>query len=366
MFKYDEDTVINYINGLDIKGYSLDELEDDYLFMMQVINYTNDIKMCNFCSAKVLNNYEFVKNLIRKFGPKKVDSIITQYLKEEQDKVKMLDICALMYFLTPNNKGLNKKYKNILDANYLISRLDFEVAKEVENDDIDLENEFGKGFLLLQDSYGSSQNAIKYFATKCLNEIIIYYDIDLEEEVHSRFKTKEEINNYGVNTFLLDIIRRYDKYLAAYIASHLFMLKEFENKLDVVINDFDKYQDKLKSRKFKRILNLSYEYLDKKELSTGSSSILYYIANELGIANDLFNYEKSIYDQDIFEGVDVDSIISNIDINEFGFNEKVSYMVIKKYIIEVLNSNKPEKVQLNELKDEYLISPKVIVKKFNV
>ena len=42
MDKYDFETIIKYVNGEDIEKYEIDELENDYLFMIQVILYTND------------------------------------------------------------------------------------------------------------------------------------------------------------------------------------------------------------------------------------------------------------------------------------------------------------------------------------
>ena len=40
MLKYNKQTLLNYINGLDTPGFELEELENDKKFMMEAIAYT--------------------------------------------------------------------------------------------------------------------------------------------------------------------------------------------------------------------------------------------------------------------------------------------------------------------------------------
>jgi len=364
MLKYDEKIIKNYINGLDIDGYTFDELEDDYNFMIDVMDYTKDFRMINFCSLNVLHNYEFIKYLINKFGAKNnyLNSIIDDYIENETDNVKLIDIVAKMYNYTKLDK-----YKMYLDVQYAVYRLDYE---QVKDEDVDAEFEFGKGFLLIQDLYGSCEDAMNYFARKCLNEIMLYHEIDLEALAHQSFKTKSELEKYGLNSFILSIINSYDKYLSAYLATHLFLIDDLKNKLKKIIENFSKYDKILNYRRYNRILMLSYEFLDKKETNLVTpTEMIYYIAKEYDIENELFNYEKKLYEVDIYSDVDIEDMIKNINKEEFGISDSASYFIIKKFMGEVLNSSVPEKIKLEELKDEYLIENKDKVKekiiKFN-
>ena len=61
---YSDKIVNDYIYGNDIEEYDIGQLENDPVFMMQVIDKTNDKKMYKFCSDEVKNNYEFVKFII--------------------------------------------------------------------------------------------------------------------------------------------------------------------------------------------------------------------------------------------------------------------------------------------------------------
>jgi len=47
--KYNINIILNYINGDDIEGYTIEELENDCTFMKLVINYTNDKNMYALC-----------------------------------------------------------------------------------------------------------------------------------------------------------------------------------------------------------------------------------------------------------------------------------------------------------------------------
>ena len=67
MKKYNNQLIMDYINGNDIEDYDLDELENDKLFMTKVIDFSNDEKMYNFCSEKLKKDYEFIKYIILKF-----------------------------------------------------------------------------------------------------------------------------------------------------------------------------------------------------------------------------------------------------------------------------------------------------------
>ena len=61
--KYSQELITKYINGEDIEKYSLEELENDRIFMIKVIEYSNDLNMYNLCSDNLKKDYNFVKFL---------------------------------------------------------------------------------------------------------------------------------------------------------------------------------------------------------------------------------------------------------------------------------------------------------------
>ena len=62
---YSRKLIWDYINGYYIEN--VDALENDYKFMMDVINITRDKNMYNLCSEEIKSNYEFVMFVIDLF-----------------------------------------------------------------------------------------------------------------------------------------------------------------------------------------------------------------------------------------------------------------------------------------------------------
>lgn len=64
---YNKKLVLDYIYGNDIVGYDIDELEEDYEFMIEVIKQTRDKRMYSLCSDNVRKNYDFVSFMMDTF-----------------------------------------------------------------------------------------------------------------------------------------------------------------------------------------------------------------------------------------------------------------------------------------------------------
>ena len=70
MVRITDNLIRNYINGDDskIRGCTIEELENNPLFMKKVIECTQDVKMYNYCSDKVKTDFNFVLFLVANFG----------------------------------------------------------------------------------------------------------------------------------------------------------------------------------------------------------------------------------------------------------------------------------------------------------
>ena len=109
MKKYNIETVYNYINGEDIADFTLEELESNTNFMIDVINASNDKNFYNFTEDNVKTDYRFVKFIINKF--KEDENLITvaadTYI-ENKDK-NTIELCLTDYsFLTLHCETGNK------------------------------------------------------------------------------------------------------------------------------------------------------------------------------------------------------------------------------------------------------------------
>ena len=53
MSKYSKKLIYDYIMGNEISEYNIDDLENDYIFIKEVIESTSDKKMYNIYSLKI-------------------------------------------------------------------------------------------------------------------------------------------------------------------------------------------------------------------------------------------------------------------------------------------------------------------------
>ena len=86
---YSKRIIFDYVFGNDIKDYDIDDLENDYTFMMEVIKYTKDKKMYDLCSENVKLNHEFVKFLIIMFQKDRdfIKKVSNYYLKNRTPNI---------------------------------------------------------------------------------------------------------------------------------------------------------------------------------------------------------------------------------------------------------------------------------------
>ena len=108
--KYDEKLIKAYITGDDIIDFDIDELENDVYFMMQVIDYSDDIKMYSFCGEELKKDYKFVSYLVDKYNSN---------VKKYKNDIKII-ISAAESFLD-SRKNLNDDDFDVESiANYTI------------------------------------------------------------------------------------------------------------------------------------------------------------------------------------------------------------------------------------------------------
>lgn len=165
--KYDIRLIWNYINGLEIDN--VDELENDYKFMMSVIEITRDKKMYNLCSDEMKTNYEFVKFIINIFKEDKkfICKIANEYINIVDNNditVKELIFMMCEIFKDYKDEDVYLKYFVMRASIYSLERLSIDMIIEQE-EDLFWKKQFGLGFILTQiREFGLSDIITKYVA----------------------------------------------------------------------------------------------------------------------------------------------------------------------------------------------------------
>lgn len=300
--KYGKKLVIDYVNGNEINGYDVLELENDYRFMMDVIKYTKDKNVYKYCSDNVRYNYTFVKFLIEFFKNdwEFVLGVSESFLERlDYGNIKELEI---MILVLNNLKNIDDykffEYKAKIDNLYNLVSFRIECTYDCNPG---CKDEYGMGFVFVLEDYGDSKIVVDYLAKRFVWDIFNGNSMyNFEELMHSEYK---EISlEEGINNFVINYIRRYDEYLANYIEVNVNLLGDVKTRLMKIIDNWDRYLDNVNRKRLERFY-LEVDSVFKKygnEISFSEDVAINYVINKLGLL-DFFdkydNLDSDIYDE---------------------------------------------------------------------
>lgn len=346
----------DYINEEEIVDSKLKEIEEKKL-MMKAISETDDYKLYNMCSNELKNDYEFVKFLVLKYRNNipYICKIANNFLKNHKNGIEQVELAIIMSKLTANNEKINNQYIEKRESNFQAKIFEIEFIKEQSQD---LKNKIGLGFLIIEDQFKNHPIILQYYVEKFLEEIrcILYNQgTNLEEKMHDRYHTKEEIKQKGIKSCLLNFISLYDLSLTSYLSIHPELLDEPEVQIEEIINNWDNYEQEKEKIKYKKIFDKIHKYMEKNKYNgtLTESELLYYIGNELDILDkinqfELINYNKLYKIEQIIPYSITEYIKKAIKTN---FIDGLHYKNIKELILSENTKNKEkEKIKYKEIK----------------
>ena len=356
--KYDLELIKKYVNGDDIDNFNVEDLEDNIDFMKNVINYTNDKKMYNMCSEKVKLNYDFVNFLYKKFYDDKkfVYNVLLYYInKLRNDNPEYIDIILKLCDISKSvNEDTFCKCCAMLESVYFDFRIGSENIKNNPKDekDIQIVNDSGMGFSILLEAYMEYENVINHFASLYIDDIFSDSGLDLEKIVHQAFTKKEDLEKYGLNRFIIDIIRNYDNELANYVSIHKELLEDvIKHPLSRIIKNWNWFVKNNEKIRYEIIFEQTYKIMEEYQdyCSFGTDVILYYVARKLGIEENLLKYDRLTED----EYKDIEKLIEfEIKENDFKLVEMVVFNKIKKMILNILSQRVVEEIEEEYFDDD--------------
>jgi len=358
MIKYDIKTIYNYINGFDIDNYSIDELEDDYRFMRDVILLTNDKKMYNLCSDRLKNNYDFIKFIILNFKEDKefINEIAASYLSkiDDEDDVKYKELIILMNNLAVKDRDISSityALKSLIIYGDEQIKLNILLEKE---DDLYWKKHLGLGFLYVLDEYGDSEILLDFFAKKFIQEIFYKTDYTFEEVIHRHTKRYEDIEKLKTKNYLINFIRMHDKFLADYVCCHPELLNSLVKDLEFVKRNWDNYINLLNQRRIEIIDQELNNYINSnKNIRFFYSEIIDYVSRKLHLEKTFEEYYSNpVIDCD---NSDIERIIMD-KFNSINISEKkcIDYAIdlVKELFKEdIISKENIDFDEHNEIKD---------------
>lgn len=331
MKKYSRELIINYINGNDIEKYDINELENDKLFMKQVIDFSNDEKMYKLCSAELKKDYEFVKYIILKFK-NNIDfiTVVADYfLDKTNNELERIELVLIMKNLTQNSR-----YHYLSKVIYIEGRLEIEFDKSKYKDE-NISSKIGMGFIYFLNLYNSNELVLNFYAENIIEEIFKKYVINLEEMLHNNFQTAEKIDEYGLNNFMINYISLYDQMLGSYLQTHLDLLLPLKNKIIKVQKNWNKYNEAEERKRYNIMIEKVHNYMEDANSIFSETELIYYIANKLGVVDKLAKYDG--ISKEVF-----DSIMENLsdeyfkDVCKISFTDRMHYHNVKKIMKNIL------------------------------
>ena len=256
LMRYDKEVLENYILGESINGFDIHKLENNEDFMREVIVYSNNPKLYYFCSEKLKMNSNFVLFIIEKFinNYQAIDDIILDYFKNIRDDIKRKEFeIGLSELSIKYNDYHLKKYCILVNNVYNLEMNEF---KKIINRIT--KNNYGIGFYLVIDRYSESKTIMNFFAKELLDDILV--DYSLESELHKNFEKPELVVKYGINSFILSVIRTIDEYLANYLSTDISLMNETVDKINFYIDRWDEYDNQMEEKLInKKSLKLSFK-----------------------------------------------------------------------------------------------------------
>jgi len=355
MKKNNNKLILDYINGNDIVGYDIEELENDYNFMTEVIKLTNDKNMYNLCSNELKNNYEFIKFIVLTFQKdiEFICEVANNYLsKIDKEDITYKELVVLMGSLAKNINNFDLFcYSTKAFAFYIEDKIETEICLQHEKDKCFLK-QFGMGFLVVLEEYGSSQIITDFFAKKYIGEIFYKNEYSFEELIHLDCKKFDMIEKIGINNYIINYIRRYDSNLANYLCCHLDNLNTIKKDLELVKSNWNNYMNNLNGNR----LDIIYEHVNKyiEEQKTYCFISCFDIVETAMKKLNLLEYFKlEEYNYELEDSIKKDNNINLLELRCIEFTIKLILELLKKDVIDkkydqYIEAMKEEKFIINK------------------
>lgn len=360
--KYSKKELSNYIYGNDTKT-DIEILENDPEFMLEVIKLSNDKHFYELCSLNVKSNYKFVNQVILKFRDDtdficKVANTFFENTVGKIEEIDALELFIIMKELLQEKSEESIRYSIIVETKFQWYRTTIELTK-LNNPDTEV---IGMGFLAMYDTYHTSRVITNYFAKRMVQTIFEEFDIDLESYLHTHFQSFDEIEKIGICTYLLNFIAYYDEMLSSYLSTNPNLLDEYLKQMAKIKQHWDLYNSNEEREKYNYILDYIHEYMEQIQYQIAFSEleILCYIANELGITEEMLKYDvglRNMYQNGFFTKEENQMMIDMVNDTKslWSLEDYRTYHHLKDFIIRVLSGKSVNDGVTKQGKDNNII-----------
>lgn len=350
IMKYDSKLINDYIMGNDIDGHLIEELENDIDFMREILVKTNDSKMYNMCSDRLKKDLEFTLFVIEHFINEKnfINDVIVNYFKMNNDNIKRKEFeLSLASLSIKYNNDYLKRYQDLVANMYCLEVNEYQkVISRLDNKE--WKKYYGMGFYFVIDRYGESEFVKDFFAQSMLDDIFV--DYKLETEIHRKYPNQKDLEKYGINNYILEIVSSYDIHLKNYVAFKLELIQQISEKIKYYLQRWDMYNLNLADD----VLHKIDRYFDNKENNNLllREEITTYIVKKLNL-QEIFN-ESEIYKDELKFANKLSKLHGDIDEESLPVPEMITLLdvenLIRKEVFgeeEIVEGNTKKLIRVN-------------------
>lgn len=341
MEKYNRKIVYDYIYGNDIENYTLEELENDPIFMSKVILLSRDKNFYHYVEDSIKQDYSFVKSLLEAFpeDDKFLMNAVDTYLKSNDNELNKIEALVVLCSIIKNkNSEEYIKYKLILRAKYLKEKEELLAIKSVSTQDLELKKQVGEGFFFIYDRYNDNKIVLDYYTKEMIRDILS--EKYLEERLHSDFKEAGELDTIAQRTYLINILSNYDSMLSSYVSANPSILNESLTIISKIQKNWNRYIDLRERELYENVYEIIHSYMNYEEPSSSmfftEDEILYLLGKELNILDLIIKYDK--LDKECYK--DIIDVIEEHPKESYTFIEKKHYNNLKKAVQDVIKGIK--------------------------
>jgi len=262
--KYNKQIILDYISGKEIDEELLKSLENNEEFMTYVIKLTRDIKMYNYCSEELKDSYTFVNFLIDLFkdDPVFVIGIVEEYMgKHPYDQTKRIELVLKLVNLHKITK--KEEYLSYGIERSLIFTEKIEEIEEFLEDEEEIKEECGLGFVFVELDYEESKEIMNFFAIAFIEEYLFTSLEIMEKIVHKNFSTILELDNFGEYNFIIRYVEAFDYYLAGYLERNTYILDRYKKDFARIKINWDNYVERTNKENVEKVYDEMCSYEDE-------------------------------------------------------------------------------------------------------
>lgn len=351
--KYSRRLIMDYVAGNDIEGYDINELENDYQFMIEVIDFTKDKNMYNLCSDEIKRNYNFVRFLIEKFKDDYnfIDQVSSYFFVNHENKSLLDEDHKVLELKIIINDIIGKNKIDVLEQNKIVSHLLFNLENTFAQMGIGQlpqgdQRLLGLGFAVLKDKYNDSQIITDFFAKKYIDEIFYETVNKLADMLHRDFKDYDSLLKYGVNKYIAKVVSLADNSLAEYLLCHTELLTKIKDDIQKIGKDWNRYEQERYRDKIEQTYEKIEDYLNENfDTTIFPIDAVNYIVEYLGLKEIFDKYDETDFGE-------YKDILMPIEPEHLSFNDLVHLKKMIKIVKKIFNSDEVEDDYIEEEKTD--------------